>query len=133
MIVVDTNVLAYALIQGDRTALALQVGERDPQWVVPLLWRYEFLNVLTTFARHGVLELAQATRVWERAQRLLLAAERPVSMPAALRLAVEHQVSAYDAQYLALARQLRVRCVTEDRSLLGKFPGVAVSMADFCT
>jgi len=89
--------------------------------------------VLTTFCRHGVLDLAQATRVWERAQRLLLPAERPVRMTATLRLAVEHQVSAYDAQYLALARELRVRCVTEDRSLLREFPTVAVSMADFCS
>lgn len=132
MIVVDTNVITYALIEGDQTALALQVRQVDPQWVVPPLWRHEFLNVLATFTRHEILDLTQATRVWQNALRRLQRAERTMDMPVALRLAVEHKISAYDAQYLALARSLGVPCVTEDRQLLKKFPDLAVSMAAFC-
>lgn len=132
MIVVDTNVLAYSLIEGDKTELALRVAERDPQWVVPQLWRHEFLNVLATCTQHGLLDLAEASRLWQQADRRLRPAERPVSMAAALRLATESRISAYDAQYVTLARQLRVTCVTEDRSLLRTFPGVAVSMLGFC-
>ena len=50
MIVVDTNVIAYVLIEGDKTALAQQVAKKDPDWKVPPLWRHEFLNVLATSA-----------------------------------------------------------------------------------
>ena len=89
-------------------------------------------NVLATCTQHGLLDLAEASRLWQQADRRLRPAERPVSMAAALRLATESRISAYDAQYVTLALQLRVTCVTEDHSLLRAFPGVAVSMLGFC-
>lgn len=133
MIVVDVNVLVYAQIEGDKTPLALKVKETDPQWVVPPLWQHEFLNVLATFTRHGVLDLPQASKIWQQARRRLQRAERKVELAAALTLATEQRISAYDAQYLALARSLGVLCVSEDRALQKKFPALAVSMAAFCS
>ena len=53
-------------------------------------------------------------------------------MVAALRLAVEYGISTYDAEYISLALDLQVRCVTEDSKLLTTFPETAVSMAAFC-
>ena len=53
MIVVDANVIAYRFIVGEKTGLACQVQEKDADWVVPALWRHEFLNVLATAARAG--------------------------------------------------------------------------------
>ena len=50
----------------------------------------------------------------------------------ALELAARHNVSAYDAQFMALAVTLGVRCVTQDRALLRAFPQIAVSMRAFC-
>jgi len=50
----------------------------------------------------------------------------------ALELAARHNVSAYDAQFMALAVTLGVRCVTQDRALLRAFPRIAVSMRAFC-
>ena len=60
LIVVDTNVICYALISGDKTDLALQVDKQDASWNVPLLWRHEFLNVLATSIRAGVIYVKQA-------------------------------------------------------------------------
>ncbi len=132
MIVVDTNVICYALIWGDRTDLALRVERLDPNWKVPPLWRHEFLNVLATSARAGVIGAEQAEAILRRALDLLIPAESAVDMVAALRLAVEHGISTYDAEYMSLALALQVRCVTEDGRLQTRFPETAVSMAAFC-
>src|SRR6266851_633245 len=48
--------------------------------------------------------------------------EQSVDMELALALATENRISAYDAQYVALARQLQTVCVTEDQRLLKTFP-----------
>ncbi len=36
--------------------------------------------------------------------------------------------SAYDCEFVALARQLSVKLVTEDKKILAEFPDVAVSL-----
>jgi predicted nucleic acid-binding protein len=131
MIVVDTNVIAYRLIQGDKTALACKVEQKDNTWVVPRLWRHEFLNVLATSARSGVLDIGQACACWRDALRMLADAERDAPYEKALSCAVDARLSAYDAQYITLAQSLNVLCVTEDSRLLKAFPAVAVSMRAF--
>ncbi|MGZ5446412.1 MAG: hypothetical protein ACXWLY_31220 [Thermoanaerobaculia bacterium] len=55
MIVADTNLVAYLLIEGDKTAAARAVWKKDSRWMLPTLWRSEFLNVLTTAVRSRVL------------------------------------------------------------------------------
>ena len=121
------------MISGDKTDLALRVERRDPNWKIPPLWRHEFLNVLATSVRAGVIGAEQADAILRRALDLLIPAERAIDMVAALRLAVEHGISTYDAEYISLALDLQVRCVTEDGRLLTTFPETAVSMTAFCT
>lgn len=133
MIVVDSNVVAYTFLEGVHTPLALGVRERDPEWRLPELWRHEYLNILATYVKHGAVTVAVAGRLWRQATHLLASFTRPVDMLHALDLAARHGISAYDAQFLALAQGLGIRCVTEDRSLLKAFPGVAVSMRAFCS
>jgi predicted nucleic acid-binding protein len=68
VIVADTNLVAYLLIDGERTDSARAVWARDSRWMLPTLWRSEFLNVLTTAVRANVLTLAQAHDTWHVAQ-----------------------------------------------------------------
>jgi predicted nucleic acid-binding protein len=96
------------------------------------LWQHEYLKILATYAKQGGLPVKTAQRLWREGVRLLAAATRPADVSLSLELAVEHGVSAYDAQFIALAISLGVRCITEDRRLLRAFPDVAVSMAAFC-
>ena len=133
MIVVDTNVIAYVLIAGDKTALAQQVAKKDPDWKVPPLWRHEFLNVLATSTRAAVIDAQQAEALWHKGLDLLVRAEREADGIASLKLAIEHAISSYDAQYIALAQSLETQCVTEDKHMLKTFPGTVVSIKAFCT
>jgi len=128
MIVVDVNVVAYYVIEGEKTALARELMQREPDWRLPDLWRHEYLNVLATYARQGGATLEQARVLWWRAIELFGPREHAMDAEAALALAVQTPVSAYDGQYLALAQRLGTVLVTEDRRLLKAFPAVARSM-----
>lgn len=122
MIIVDTNVIAYLLIEGDRTNPARSLWRDEPDWRVPPLWRHEFLNILATFARRGGADLVDATQLWARAVDTIGPGEMEVDIPAALELAVTTRISAYDAQFITLARHLGVPLVTEDKKLRKTFP-----------
>jgi len=131
MIVVDVNVVAYALIAGDKSAFAAQVWEKDSYWLVPSLWRHEFLNILATSERTGNLDLETCKQVWRSAVTLLAEGECEVNMPDALTLAASLKISAYDAQYLALAEHAQLPLITEDHKLWVSAPETAVSMQAF--
>ena len=70
--------------------------------------------------------------VWRQAESALARFEHPVDMALALELAVAHAISAYDAQFITLAQSLEVRCLTDDRELVLKFPRSAISLELFC-
>jgi predicted nucleic acid-binding protein len=125
VIVVDVNVVAYYFIEGEKTRLARELMQRDPDWRLPPLWRHEYLNVLATYARQGGATLEQVRGLWRRALELLGAREQSADHETALALAINHPISAYDGQYVALAQQLGVVFVTQDRRLLKAFPAVA--------
>lgn len=131
MIVADVNTVAYLLIEGDKTALAQQIFQKDSDWCMPPLWRHEFLNVLATLVRHGSGKLADAEQIWHTALDLFGGQERAIDPVSVLRLASQSGASAYDAQYIALAQEFGVPCVTEDRKLASKFPTIAYSMQMF--
>lgn len=132
MIVVDTNIVAYALIEGPHTSLARDVWFLDPDWRVPDLCRHEYLSVLTNYARAGHINPDKARRLWLEAEQLLAPLVRPANMPLSLEVAIKQNVSAYDAQFIALAQELGAVCVTEDRRLRKAFPRFTRSMREFC-
>lgn len=131
MIVVDTNVITYLFIAGDKTELAQQLFQQDANWIVPQLWRHEFLNVLTTYVRYGGGSIEDALTIWQQSNRLLNRQERGLSLPSALQLAAQFNISAYDAQFVTLAIATAIPLITEDRKLLASFPEQAISMSNF--
>lgn len=131
MIVVDTNVIAYLLIEGDHTETARGVLVRDPDWIAPALWRSEFRNLLMLYLRRGAMSLADALRLFSGAEVRLGLRQGPPDTATVLSLALASGCTAYDCEFVALARGAGVPLVTADRRVLAAFPGVAVSPADF--
>ena len=131
MIVVDSNVLAARNITGPRTHLARQVEEIDPVWLVPPLWRYEFQNILAKSAWARQITHGEAMAIWAKTAAQLVENEYEASPGRVIDLSLRYRITAYDANFIALAMDMEVTCVTEDRDLLDKFPTVAVSMERF--
>lgn len=131
MIVVDANVIAYRFIVGEKTGLACQVEEKDTDWIVPALWRHEFLNILATSARSGIIDTMKACTVWRSGLHVLGNKEQAVNYEKSLCCAVDFTISAYDAQYITLARTLHCLCITEDARLQRTFPKEAFCMREF--
>ena len=128
---VDANIIAYLLLPGTHTQNARAVYRRDPAWTAPLLWRSEVRNVLATTMRKKHLGLADATLAMNAAIDLLSGGEYAVDSELVLELAHGTGCSAYDCEYVALARQLGVPLITEDRRLLNFFPNDSVRARDF--
>jgi predicted nucleic acid-binding protein len=131
MIVVDTNVVAYLLLPGQHTAAARTTLIRDPAWAAPLLWRSEFRNVLALYLRRRHLTFAQALEIQETAEALLVGREYPVDSHGVLKLADESGRSAYDCEFVAVARALAVPLITSDRHVVASFPEHAVDVRVF--
>lgn len=131
MIVVDTNTIAARVLASALTEKAIQLEARDPVWVVPPLWRYEFQNLLATAMKAGYIGLAEACERWQVAATLLAYNEASPAPDHVLTLAQGQRITAYDASFIALAVELAVPCVTGDKELRRKFPTVAFSVSDF--
>jgi predicted nucleic acid-binding protein len=133
LIVVDANVVAFAFIAGEKTELARALKERDPDWRLPRIWREELASVLATQVRAGRLKRDAALGVYDEALTALLVGETEADPLLALELATDLGISAYDAQYLALARQLGVSCVSEDGHLRRADPSRVLTLAEACS
>jgi len=131
VIVVDTNLLVYLYIQSEHSEQAEKAFLKDPDWVAPLLWRSEFLNVLTACLRKGIVNLEVAIKIAGEAELLMQGGEYSVGALDILRLAAQSRCSAYDCEFVALARELNIPVVTTDRQILSDFPETAWSLEKF--
>jgi predicted nucleic acid-binding protein len=129
MVVVDTNVLAYLLIEGDRTSDAHALYARDAEWKSEGFVLIEFSNILATYLRAGALTRGQSQALLTEAEKRLRGL---VMLPhaRALRLADQFSVSAYDARFLGAAQALGAKLVTEDARLRVAAPALTMSLAD---
>ena len=129
MIVVDTNVIAYLLIAGNRSEAADRLWQADPEWVAPRLWLDEFLNVLATSERHGRFDSRLAAGLLDDAIDLMLDGTFEVRPERVLAVARRTGCSGYDSQYVALAEDLGVALYTWDRQILDRCPECVVAPA----
>ena len=105
--------------------------QRDPHWIAPILWRSEFRNALAGALRQGSLTLESALRVAHLAEGMMRGNEFTVPTPEVLQLVANSRCSAYDCEFVALARDQSVPLLTVDRQILRDFAEIAVPLERF--
>jgi len=131
VIVVDTNLIANAVLPGQHRDEVLRVARRDPAWLAPALWRIELRNVLATTMRVRALPLERALAAYSAAEELVVDAGVEPTPAESLELAARGGVSAYDAEFVFVAERLDLVLVTADRKLVAAFPGRVRSIREF--
>ena len=130
MIVVDTNVIAALYLTSDFTVNAESLILQDVDWAAPLLWRSEMRNTLAKYLRAGLMSLEQIYQIQHQAEDLMTGNEYQANSLAVLKLADTSQCSAYDCEFVALARHLQVKLITQDKQILAQFPQDTFALKD---
>lgn len=130
MLLVDTNVVAYLLIDGDYTVAAQELRTRDPDWRSEAFLLVEFTNVLASLIATKRMTLSLARDFIAKAAALFDGKLGRIPHASMLAIAARYRVSAYDARFLALADQLGSRLVTEDARLLAAAPALTQSLGE---
>jgi predicted nucleic acid-binding protein len=131
MICVDTNIVCYRFMSSPHSQAADAAWAKDADWIVPILWRSEFRNALAGSIRRRSLTSEEAIEVANLAEAMLGQNEFTISTSAVLQLVSRSHCSAYDCEFVALAREQGVRLVTVDQQILREFPKIAVSLEKF--
>ncbi len=131
MIVVDTNVISYLYISGDRSHQAEQLLARDSNWNAPTLWRSEFRSVLSQYLRRDLLKLDEVLIIIQQAEKLLHDNEYAISSAHVMQLVNSSNCTSCDCEFIALAQYLDVPLITADKKVIREFPKVALSVDAF--
>jgi predicted nucleic acid-binding protein len=131
VIVADCTLIAQLVIHTRESEVAEQVASLDPEWIVPPLWRSELRNVLRTHVVESGLPLESAFERMSIAEERFGPAEHIVLSRDVLAIATKSRCSAYDAEYVSLAREFGIPLVTSDKRLWKLFPKLAMSPLEF--
>ena len=126
MIVVDTNIIAHFWLQTDETELCEKLFKAEPNWVIPLLWKSEFRNIVVLYRRKNLMDFPTAAAIIEKAEQHLNGYEYYVHSLQVLHLAEESSCSAYDCEFVSLAMESNCKLATFNKQILHAFPDVAL-------
>ncbi len=87
--------------------------------------------MLALYLRKEILTLEQAYDIQTEAENLLAGNEYDVPSLDVLRLIEASECSAYDCEFVALAKRQNTVLVTEDKKILKQFPEITVSLTEF--
>ena len=125
MIVADSNLIASCVLESTATESARKLLFADGEWYVPRLWRYEVTNIFATMIKAKRLSAEKASSIFAALVESLMAHEREPMPDDVFALVSEYGITGYDAQFVALARELSCPLYTQDKEILDKFPDCA--------
>lgn len=131
MIICDTNVLAYLFLKGAYSKQAKALLQTDPAWLAPPLWRSEFRNILATYMRQGHLTSQDALLIIHEAESFMEGNEIPVNSEEVIALTSSSKCSAYDCEFVALAKRYDLKLYTSDKQILTEFPDHTCDLKNF--
>lgn len=122
--------MIHLLMGGEHSPAADLLLRHDPEWAAPVILMSELRNVLLGYVRRGALVSDQAKAMTDDATLILGDRLATVSGDHVFDVALECSLTAYDAEFVVLARTLRVPLATLDSAILRGAPDVAVSLPD---
>jgi predicted nucleic acid-binding protein len=105
--------------------------EYDPSWEVPILWRSEFLNVLSLYYKKKLIDYSEVIDSLEFAEKLIGDREHDVSSLGIIDLFTKCVCSSYDCEFISLAKTLNTKLITFDNQILKEFPDFAIKPQDY--
>lgn len=131
MIVVDANLVAYFWLPTPFSEETEKLAEHQGEWVTTELCKSEFRNILGKYIKKGFLTVAQATWIADQKEKKFEFGYYAVSSEEVLSLVSSSSCSAYDCEYVALARKFNVPLITYDKQILSEFPKVAKTVTQY--
>ena len=131
MIVVDTSIIAHLWIPSQYSDLTKQLLTIDRDWISPYLWRSEFRNVVFKYLCKDIIERDKAIEIISFAEEFMLHREYEVPSKEIVSLGMKSKLSAYDCEFVCLAKLKDVDLVTLDRDIAKEFPKFAHYLPDF--
>lgn len=131
MIVVDTNIITYLLLPTSYTSLVDSLFKIDSEWVAPVLWKSEFRNVLALYLRKKIITLEKALQLQDMAESIMAENEFDISSSQVLALVEKSNCSSYDCEFIALANQLNIQLVTQDKQILNEFSSISIPVSKY--
>lgn len=117
-LVLDASIAAaWLLPEEDSDAAEALIATLSGRPPVPSLFWHEARNILIMAERRGRVIAGEAAAAMGRLRRLPLEDAGAGSDGAVLALAMVHELTAYDAAYLALAQERRLPLATLDQKL----------------
>ena len=126
MIVVDTPILVCASFKTSLTDRVLKLHETDPFWEAPVIWRSEYLKVLTFYLRKNLITFKQAEEAMETAAYFIGSREHTVSPFVVLTLLNKSKCASRDCELIALAVKLSTKLITYNNQIIRDFPDIAI-------
>ena len=131
MIIADTNIIAYLALPSPYTELAEKLLLQEPDWSVPALWRSELRNVLALYLRKSLINFDEALAIQTEMEAMFHDREYNVSSLDVLLLITQSSCSAYDCEFVALAKSFGCKLVTMDKKLAQAFPDMTILLTDW--
>ena len=127
MIVADTNLIVALVCETEQTEVALAVWEKDSDWVAPEIWHSEFRNAAVMMLRQKLIGMETALEAYRLASSFV--ETLPSGTGTIFHLCEQYPITAYDAEFAALAEHLGIQAVSFDPDLTDN--GLAVSPDKF--
>ncbi len=131
MIVVDTPILVYMTFESRYSEEVNRLHARDPLWEVPLLWKSEFMNVVSLYTRKKLIDIQEGLQALEIAERLIGNREHNVPSRAVIDALAASACSSYDCHFVALAQALGTKLITYDKKIIKDFRSLAITPSEY--
>jgi predicted nucleic acid-binding protein len=116
-IVADTNTFIAVVLNEPEKDMIIRLTERY-DLVAPEVLPFEIGNALTAMMKRSVLNADEVILSWDMVQHIPVDLRR-IDIGAALNIATQYNIYAYDAYFLECARNLRSPLLTLDQQMKG--------------